>query len=171
MSLEQLQRQFERFFSGALPIPPEDLRTKVQNTFRQLRNATLRSAADQFRMSGLEYRFNTLSELWNRRLREREEGRHPVPHVAHHAANEPVLDPQAGVVVGEDLSPRAVEALYQGLYRTGAPATVDLESFRSFLGRQLESIRGKTGCESVQFRVASEEGKLKLKAKPLGGVS
>jgi hypothetical protein len=166
-----LHRQFERFFSGALPIPPEDLRTRVQNDFRQLRNAPLRSAADQFRMSGLEYRHNTLSELWNRRLREREEGRHALPHVAHPAPNEPQLDARLGVVVGEDLSPRVVEALYQGLYQTGAPATVDLESFRSFLGRQLESIRGKTGCESVQFRVANEEGKLKLKAKPLGGAS
>jgi len=45
---------------------------------------------------------------------------------------------------------------------------MELEAFRGYISRQIESIRIKTGCDAVQFRLATEEGKLKLKAKPVG---
>ena len=40
-------------------------------------------------------------------------------------------------------------------------------AFRGYLAQQIESIRLKTGCDAVQFRIATEDGKLKLKAKPV----
>ena len=43
----------------------------------------------------------------------------------------------------------------------------DLGSFRAYLGKQVDAIRQKTGCSDVQFRLALEDGKLKLKARPL----
>ena len=44
---------------------------------------------------------------------------------------------------------------------------MDLGRFRAYLDRQAEVIRKKTGCAEIQFRIAVEEGKMKLKAKPL----
>jgi hypothetical protein len=72
-------------------------------------------------------------------------------------------------VISDRLEPDAVAALYGALSRqkSGAPA-MELDAFRGYLARQIESIRIKTGCEAVQFRLAAEEGKLKLKAKPVG---
>jgi len=65
-----------------------------------------------------------------------------------------------------------VAALYHGL--AGGDAgdkregpRFDLASFGSYLERQAAAIRVKTGCEEVQFRLAAEDGKLKLKARPL----
>ena len=40
------------------------------------------------------------------------------------------------------------------------------DSFQSYLKKQASQIRKKTGCEQVRFRIASEDGQLKLKAKP-----
>ena len=54
------------------------------------------------------------------------------------------------------------------LARRGAAAKLDLESFRSYLARQIEEIRAKTGAEQVQFRLTEEQGKVKLKARPVG---
>jgi hypothetical protein len=67
------------------------------------------------------------------------------------------------------LEPEAVAALYGALTREqgGTPA-MQLDAFRGYLARQIEGIRLKTGCEAVQFRLASEDGKLKLKARPVG---
>ena len=62
-----------------------------------------------------------------------------------------------------------VEALFSALARSGsAPASLDLETFRLFLERQVSGIRAKTGAGRVQLRLADEEGKLRLKARPVG---
>lgn len=161
--LHHLRVEFERFFNGALAIPPEELRNEVQTHLRRLRNVSLRNVVDQFRLTGLEARFNSLNELSNRRLRDYEEGRGPAgsaPASRH--------DVRRGVVLADGADTAAVEALYEGLQRTpGDGPRFDLESFRAYLDRQLTTIRSKTGCREVQFRLAEEGGKIKLKAKPL----
>jgi len=66
-----------------------------------------------------------------------------------------------------------VAALYEQVTAAGAPGggaegpRFDLASFGSYLQRQSAAIRAKTGCAEVQFRLAAEDGKLKLKARPL----
>lgn len=165
--VQQLRIDFERFFSGALPLPPEELRNRVQVQIRHLRNSTLVAAADNFRLGDLEARFNTYNELFNRRLRDREEGRHPglrqVPPPAPRR-----FDLAQGIVFGDRIDPEGAEALYQGLAAApGDAPRFDLDSFQTYLARQVAAIREKTGCDEVQFRLASEDGKMKLKARPV----
>jgi hypothetical protein len=166
--IEQWKIDFERFLAGALHLPPDEQRARIVRELRDLRGSPLRGAGDQFRLGTLEARFNAYSELNQRRLREREEGRstRPVPLLAR--AHE-APDPMAGIVLTDRLESDAVDALYGALsrQRSGAP-TMELDAFRGYLARQIESIRIKTGCEAVQFRLAAEDGKLKLKAKPVG---
>jgi hypothetical protein len=157
-------------------IPPEDQRVRLVRDLRELRGSNLRTSADQFRFASLESRFNSYSELFHRRLREREEGRSVRAGYAKVALDRTV-DAAAGVVVTDRLEPEAVGALYRDLKRrvVGAAGTsdgstapaMDLETFRGYLSQQIESIRLKTGCEAVQFRIATDGGKLKLKAKPV----
>jgi hypothetical protein len=163
--IRQLQIDFERFFNGGLPLPPEELRTRLQTQIRNLRNLTL-SSVDSFRLGDFEARFNSYNELFNRRVREREEGRHrAVRPVA--AAEKPRYDPAAGIVFGAQADPAAAEALYQGLAARGEGPKFDLDSFQTYLARQAAALREKTGCTEVQFRLAEEDGKLKLKARPV----
>jgi hypothetical protein len=164
--IRQLQVEYERFFNGALPLPPEELRNAVQAQLKTLRNANLTSAADNFRLGDLEARYNTYHELFNRRLREREEGpRGPRP--APPLPPPGRFDVERGILVSAGVEPEAAEALYQGLAAGGEAARFDLDSFHSYLERQAAAIRAKTGCEGVQFRLAREDGKLKLKARPI----
>jgi hypothetical protein len=46
---------------------------------------------------------------------------------------------------------------------------LDYQSFCRYLERQAEAIRARTGCSGVRFRLASEGGRIKLKAKPIAG--
>jgi len=160
--IKHLKVEFERFFNGALIVPPNELRDRIQAQMRRLRDDPMLSFADHFRLTQLEARFNSYSELFNRRIRQKEEGRAP-------AGGEPeaALDPRSGVVVGEELRPDAVEALYVGLCRGERTPRFDLESFKSYLDRQAEAIRSKTGCSKVRFRLVEEDGRTKLKARPL----
>ena len=92
--VEQFRIDIERFWNGALPIPPEELKAKIQREMRDLRGVSLLGALDQFRLGTLEGRFNSLSELYGRRLREREEGRGAVvPRAAAPAAPAPIRAP------------------------------------------------------------------------------
>lgn len=167
--LQMLRVEFERFFNGALPFPPEDLRTRIQTQLRNLRNASNTTPVDSFRLGDMEARFNTYNELFNRRLRDKEEGR-------HHQAVRTVApapqryDPEQGVLVGDRVDPEAVEALYQKLAANpGDAPRFDLDSFQIYLTKQAAAIRAKTGCSQVQFRLAAEDGKFKLKARPVQG--
>lgn len=167
--VQQLRVDFERFFNGALPFPPEELRNRVQVQLRQLRNANLSTAVESFRLGDLEARFNSYNELFNRRLRDREEGRHPQ---AAHQAPPPTRrhDPEKGILVGDRVDPEAAEALYCRLASApGDSPKFDLDSFQTYLVKQAAAIRAKTGCSEVQFRLAVEDGKTKLKARPVQG--
>ena len=174
--IRQLRVDFERFFSGALLIPPDELRRRVQADLRQLRNVNAMTAVERFRLSDLEARHNSYDELFSRRLRDREEGRRRAGQTAVAAPPSPPparYDPGAGIVIGHEPDPRAVAALYDGLTTVGAAGgsgegpRFDLASFGSYLQRQAAAIRDKTGCAEVQFRLAAEDGKLKLKARPV----
>lgn len=153
----------QRFFAGDLPVPPEELRDTIRNDLRRLQNSRLATSADNFRLGSQEAQFNSHVELFGRRLREREEGgtarRKPErPEIQH--------DPKKGVILSRE---GAVEALYKGLYmkQRGAKPSMDLERFRGHLEKQVAAIKAKTGASEVQFRIAEENGKMKIKAKPI----
>jgi hypothetical protein len=166
--VKQLRVDFERFFNGSLPFPPEDLRARVQAQLRNLRGANLKTFADNFRLGDLEARFNSYNELFNRRLRALEEGLRPSSRPVPIPAASGRFDPEKGIVFGDRIDPEAVEALYQGLAAApDAGPRFDLDSFQTYLTRQVAAIREKTGCAQVQFRLAAEDGKLKLKARPV----
>ncbi len=173
--MDRLQRDIvqmrilaERFFNGAPGVTFPDVereRQRIVAELRRLRNAQLGGVEESFRLSSLEGKFNSYSERFGRRVRELEEGG-PAPR----AEREDAPDPRSGVVLDDRLDDRAVEVLYQGLRAgSGSRPRFDLESFRSYLGRQLGAIRDKTGAERVSFRVTDEDGKLKLKARPVEG--
>jgi hypothetical protein len=166
--IQQLRVDFERFFNGALPLPPEDLRHRIQTQLRHLRNGSITTAVDNFRLGDVEARFNSYNELFNRRLRDREEGR--LPQAVHQAPPPRRFDPEKGILVGERVDPEAAEALYQGLASgPGDSPRFDLDTFQTYLVKQAAAIRAKTGCSEVQFRLAVEDGKTKLKARPVQG--
>lgn len=166
-SIRQLKIDFERFFNGGLPIPPEEARQAVRQQIRELRSRPIHALVDRFRLNTLEARFNTLDELFNRRLRDHEEGAAASP--SRLAPPTPRrYDPYQGVVVGEAPAPEAIQALYRELYNDDTPtAEANFQKFQTYLLGQMAAIRERSGCDEVKFRVASEDGQLKLKAKPV----
>lgn len=162
----RLKIDFDRFFIGALPTPPETLRYKAFAEVRKLRSVHHKSAGIRFRVNSVEAKLNSLNELFNRRLRDHEIGTRR-PGVKTVARKAPANDPYDGVVIERKPDPQAVEVLYSELYgKEKRGKKTDLESFRGFLLSQAAAIRDKTGCSDVVFRVTSKDGKLKLKAKP-----
>lgn len=161
--IRRFRIDFERFFSGNLPVPPEQRRISIINQIKELRTRRMRTVSHRFRFNSLEAKFNAFLVLFNRRMREVELGRKAR---AAAGSTEAEFDPLAGVVIDEKPSDAAAQALFQGLYADSAMGPkADFEKFQTYLEKQAKKIRQKTGCNQVSFRVASEKGKLKLKAK------
>lgn len=168
-AFKELQVEYEKFFNGATEIPPEEMRQKLHTQLRRLRNQSL-SSAESFRLGTFEGKFNSYTEMFNRRMRLMEEGRTRIGTVraTTGAKERPVHDPQRGVVVGDSIDTGAAEALYSGLAAGANPPKFDLDSFNTYLQRQAEQIRQKTGAAQVQFRLEEDDGgKMRLKARPL----
>jgi hypothetical protein len=165
--VQQLKVAYQRFFNGDLPLSEcLQIQDSLQLGLRALRRRQLQRAVDRFRLGGLEAQINSYSEMFGRRVRLLEEGRAPQPRRPAPAAD---YDVERGVVLREASEEGAVEALFKGLCeRTGRAPAMDLGTFRSYLEKQLTQIRQKTGCGEVQFRLVQEEGKVKLKARPMG---
>ena len=162
--IEQFRIDSLRYFGGDLKIPPEDLKTQITVKFRQIRTGGVKGVADNFRLNSLEARFNSQLDLYNRKLREREQG-----GARKAAKTQKAPDPTQGVVVGSAGHSNAVEVLYKGLYLNSGSRNpgMDLEKFRSYIDRQAAVVRSKTGADNIQFRIAVEDGKMKIKAKPV----
>ena len=158
-SLKELRIEYEKYFNGANDLPPGDLRSAIDRRLRTLRH-NVKGSADNFRLGSLEARFNSYNEMFNRRVRDLEEGR-----TRTRRSSIPMREPDAydGVLVASAIDEGAAAALYKGLYE-GSPK-IDLGTFQGYLDRQAEAIRKKTGCAQVQFRLSDEGGKTKLKAK------
>lgn len=166
--LRMLRVEFERFFNRAPGVEYPDLereRARIGAELRKLRNSKLQGVEVGFRLGTLEAKYASYSQLFQRRVRQIEEGVTPSGRPARRGAS---ADPARGVVVAGRVKDETVAALYQGLHRQdGNRPRFDLESFRTYLERQLDTIRSRTGCDRVVFRVAEEEGKMKLKARPV----
>jgi hypothetical protein len=160
--LNTLRIDFERFFSGDLDVPPEQSRESIRGQIASLAAAN-KSAVDTFRLSALEARFHSWSELFNRRLRNRE----LQPGATRRPIRPPAPDPTQGIVLGERIDADRVAPLYRRLYQDQTKSAMDIDTFAAYLARQQKMIRERTGCNQVSFRIVEEDGKKKLKAKPV----
>jgi hypothetical protein len=160
--IHTLRIDFDRFLSGDLDLPPDKFRDAIRSQITALQGAA-KAPVDAFRLGALEARFHSYSELFNRRLRAREL-QHGIPR---RTLTRPASDPNQGIVLGQNLDADGVAPLYRHLYPNQTAGAMDLGTFTDYLARQHQLIRERTGCSQVSFRIVEENGKKKLKAKPV----
>jgi hypothetical protein len=176
--LRQLQVKWELFFNGQEKKPPSELQTQVDTLIKRLSNGEIRNNGERFRFQGLSARYTSFNELWQKRLRAREEGRAfgmhglkaeklpPRPPMSGAFRPEPprefrVSDPSRDAVAVRALYERYVEERRQ----TGEPGAPAFEAFQALIGKQAQKILADKGAAAVDFRLETKDGKVSLKAK------
>lgn len=161
--IEQLKRDYEIFFAGGIKRPPIDLRATTEKSVWKFSSLKTLNNAQRFRYNSLAARFNVYTELWNKQMRLKEEGKLP-------GALAPALDPKHSP--GE--APRRTEdrKLKELFTRyvasksaTGGSAVLNYDSFVKALAKQREQILNQHQCKDVEFYLAEEDGRTKLKAR------
>ena len=170
--LKRLEAEYNMYFAGRLPKPPWDTRSRVETMVKQLDRAYIQNYGDRFRFTTLQSRIATLSELWDRALRAREEGR-PGPFVHKRPAAVPVKprkpeDKTLRVAAFRDPM-KEMDKLHE-LYESVAEARrevgeepVPFHKFADLVKSQVKKL--KTPGAEVSFRVAVKNGKVNFTAK------
>lgn len=168
--LRQLKIEYDMFFAGATPKPPIELRASIERTIKRYSQTSFRHYATRFRFNSIVSKFNSLSELWAKMLRNVEEGDRPAPAVADRAgagarvmATCRVKDPSR-----EHESLRHLHARYLELRKKlgSADGKLSFESFVAGVANQAKKLREKAGCREVELRLVVEDRKVHLKARP-----
>jgi len=181
VTIRQLQVKWDLFFNGQEKKPPSDLQSKVEALIKQYANAEIRNSGERFRYQSLSARYTTFNELWQKRLRVREEGKpfgvhglraEQMPPPAPRPTSPPrAAAPAAGEVRVTDPSrdTAAVRARYEAFVaerrRAGETHAPVFENFRDLISQQTERIRAEKGAQAVDFRLETRGGKVSLKAR------
>ena len=189
----KLQKEWERFFSGQERKAPFEAKQRLDRLVRRYVGVEIRNNIERFRFQSLTAKYNTLSDLWNRKLRAIEEGRPlssvQLKHVRDAAeasatttaaappllAGSRVVDPGAGARVEVRLSTlredeQGVKVLYEQFKAARASvgeSEVKFESFKKLIAQQRTRLLEEKDAVAVDFRVALQDGKVALKAKPV----
>jgi septation ring formation regulator EzrA len=190
----KLQKEWERFFSGQERKAPFEAKQRLDRLVRRYVGVEIRNNVERFRFQSLTAKYNTLSDMWNRKLRAIEEGRPltsvQLKHVreaeAEAAAASPPLAarPSAGSRTMETPGPtlaevrlstlrddeQGVKALYDQFKAARASvgeSEVKFESFKKLIAQQRSRLLEEKDAVAVDFRVALQDGKVALKAKPV----
>jgi hypothetical protein len=169
--LKRLEAEYNMYFAGRLPRPPWETRGRVQAMLKRWdRSYKEGSTADRFQFEGLQSRFQTMLDVWDRGLRAREEGR-AGPFAQKRRKPR---DPDAKVLhVTAFKDPMRemdkVHALYDSLMdarRQHGEEVVPFHRFAALVKDQVTKLRD-AGTSEVAFRVAVKKGKVNFTVKGL----
>jgi hypothetical protein len=174
--LRKLEGEYNMYFSGRLPRPPWETRSRVEALVKRLDRTHIQNYGDRFRFSTLQARFSAFIDLWDRGLRAREEGR-PGPF-----GRKPVEAPKAPpksedkiLFVASFKDPMKEMDKLHDLYDTLRDAreqmgeqSIPFHKFTELVKAQVTKLK-KEGAPEVAFRVAVKDGKLNFTARGLKG--
>jgi hypothetical protein len=174
--LRKLEAEYNMYFSGRLPRPPWETRSRVESLIKHWDRRHIENLALRFRFTTIQSRYATFIDLWDRGLRAREEGR-PGPF-AHKRAPEPVPErkDRSGVLhVTSFTDPMKEMDKLHGLYDSLRDARiaagdemVPFHKFAALVKDQVRKLR-EAGNAEVAFRVALKDGKVNLTVKGTKG--
>jgi hypothetical protein len=171
--LKRLEAEYTMYFGGRLPRPPLEARARVEALIKRLDRGAFEQVAQRFRFQTLQSRFATFADLWDRTVRQREEGRpsrvpgpaSQAPSAVDHSRTDRVLHVTSLDRGDEGLD--QLEPLYEAMMearRETGQSRVPFHRFAQVVREQVQQFRDE-GAREVTLRVALREGKVRLTAR------
>lgn len=167
--IRELKIAYDRFFAGALPREPLQLRFALKKLIKKYNEEPIRAYGHRFRYNSLVARFNVMGELWNKTVSFHEEG--------DRRANAPKPSYDQGVVAKCQIKdPRkqsdALRALYREFvnhrHRNGisGSGSISFSKFLEGVSGQADRLRQKSGCSEIELRLQVRDRKVQVTARP-----
>jgi hypothetical protein len=178
-----LQATYEKFFSGIERRPPDRERKQVADAIRRLKSSNPKNTGLRFRSQSLFAKLLSYERMWDRTLREMEEGTYrrdlfkarmrmraqrpdAVEGSARTAAAAASTPPPASPGISEDNMKRLYATYLKAREQTGeSTAGMTFESVASKIRAQVPQLMQKH-AKGVDFKVVIKGGKAVLRAVP-----
>jgi hypothetical protein len=168
-NIRRLKIEYEAYFNGGAQRAPHETLFRVENTIKKYGDTSRLNFGQRFKFNQLVQKFAVNSDLWRKRMKDKEEGRGrfaPRPR----ESEERSLDGTVHVVCSDPaFEKEKVEQLMRAVVaakrKVGESVdNIDPAAFARFVSDKTRQIRDSLGCDKVQFSVSVEDGKVKLKA-------
>ena len=182
-ALRNLNAQYDAFLYGSTPRPPVEGRRRIGQQIRHLSTTDLDSAAERYRFSTLQVRYNALCERWDRLQAEKEAGKRPGiyghftrigggserrarPNASRPASvKEKATRPSSSAPTPEERD--LFESYRKARLEHGEDVSgLDLERFVARLAREREKLKEHFGVVNIEFVIAERDGQVRLIARP-----
>jgi hypothetical protein len=179
VELKRLEAEYNMYFAGRLPRPPWETRKRVEGLVKKLDRQHISNYGHRFKFNTLQGRYSSFTDLWDRGLRAREEGRsgpfaQPRPPAVEEKPKRPAAEDKL-VHVTSFKDPLQemdkLKELYTNLAEARKQAGQDAIPFNKFadlIKTQVSTLKEK-GSPEVAFRVAVKDGKVAFTARALKG--
>lgn len=168
-SISELKVQFEQYFAGLLPLPPDKLNDQVKRHLRKLFSAPFKSSEMNFKLRGLESRYRTYQMYWERTLKQREEGSYSKDvFKANMRERHQHEDRQAETVGGK--AEKGIKDLFSSYKsalekETGISQNIDYKAFQRSVIERAKELKAKHAGKKLSFKVVVKDGKVSLEAR------
>ena len=168
-----LQVLYEKYFLGIDRKPPEQERKRISEKARELRTRSIRNTALKFKVNTLFAKLISFERMWDRTLREIEEGTYKRDVFKAKLRAGDRDEPRTGPV--KPAAPSISDANLRRLYDTYVVArkrcgeATDGLTFDSIAARirsQVPELMQKHKAKNIEFKVVIKGGKAILKAVP-----
>ena len=171
--MTNLQVLYEKYFLGIDRLPPDEPRRKLSKRMRELRTTPVRNTGVKFRINTLFAKLISFERLWDRTLREIEEGTYKrdvfkAKYGINRRDNEaPAVRPAARTELSDDKLRRLFDTYLVARQRTGESTEgITFEGVASRIRAQVPQLMAKHQAKSVEFKVVIKGGRAILKAIP-----
>jgi hypothetical protein len=166
---------YEKYFLGIDRRPPEQERKRVSSKTRELRTQMIRNTALKFRINTLFAKLISFERMWDRTLREIEEGTYKRDVFKAKMHMKEKVDTKKGQAAAAPAPPQISEDHLRRLYdtylvarkRCGEPVDgISYDAVASRIRAQVPQLMEKHKAKNIEFKVVIKGGKAILKAIP-----
>ncbi len=171
-NLRRLKIEYETYFNGGTPRPPNDLVFRVEKTVKKFSAGTGELTFRQrFRFNQLAQSYAVHNDLWRKKMKMKEEGLQPASSHPHGSAVKPGPFSPFNIEWA-DPDPEKVDRLLQAVAQAKSAAgesadDLDPQLFADFIRDKTSQLKESLECDQVRFSVTVEEGRVKLRASKL----
>jgi hypothetical protein len=170
-SLNELVMKYEQYFLGMEKREPLPLLAEVERAARTYQNTPIINTMMKFKYNSLVARLNSYKQYWGRITRLIEEGKYSRDRfkmeMHQQMGGAKPSAPQSEKSTGSD-----VDKIYRQYVEARRSCNLPVDSvtpemIASVIERQKPALINKYGCRSVEFKVVIEDGKPKIKVRPV----
>ncbi len=165
-SLEALKVKYEQYFLGIEKFTPSDEHTKFKRMIRQMKQLLQKSAEDNFRISTIEQSYLTLNNLWEKSLRQKEQGTYKRDLFRARMSAESTLA-KSPKLKSDHLESSQVDKIIDDFK---SKSNLDLcpnnqAKIKSILLSKIKELKKKDQQSAFTIEIAIQDGKLGLRTK------